>query len=196
MIFAVSAGFSACADAGGFIVGNGDVISQERTASGFNGIEFNGAGNINIHFAENYRVVVTTDSNIQDIVIVKVNNNFLSVGFTDKNLVNNLVKTTKLETDVYLPEIKTLRLNGVGNITIDAGSGEHLETALHGVGNINASDYQVKKATVDLAGVGDIKIWAAEELSGGLSGVGDILYKGNPARNINISGFGNIKPTR
>jgi len=39
----------------------------------------------------------------------------------------------------------------------------------------------------------DIKIWVTESLTGSHSGIGDILYKGNPSiKNINKTGIGNI----
>jgi hypothetical protein len=185
----ISVGFAAC-DMGNNLIGNGNIISQERTAEGFNGIMLNGVGDINVNFAETYKVIVTTDSNIQDIVAVKVDGTYLCI---DKIHSHNGLKPTKLVIDVYLPEIKKLNLKGVGNISIDNGVGEDLEISLHGVGNVNASNYQIKKGTVDLSGVGNIKIWATKELNGNLTGVGDILYKGNPMRNVRSDGVGKIR---
>ena len=56
------------------IKGNGNVVSQERTASNFYNVILDGVGNVNIHNAENYKVTVTTDSNIQDIITIKTKN--------------------------------------------------------------------------------------------------------------------------
>jgi hypothetical protein len=185
----ISVGFVAC-NMGNNLIGNGTIISQERMVEGFNGIVLNGVGDININFAENYRVIVTTDSNIQDIVTIKVDGTYLNV---DEIHSYNSLRPTKLVIDVYLPVIKRLNLKGVGDIGIGNGIGEDLEISLHGVGDINASKYQIKKGTIDLSGVGNIKIWATEELNGNLTGVGDILYKGNPVRNVRSAGVGKIK---
>jgi hypothetical protein len=172
-----------------YIHGNGDVISQERTAEGFTGVVLDGVGNINIYFTDHYRVVVTTDSNIQDIVTIVVKDNALHID--EKN--NSGISSTKLTIDIYMPEINIIDLKGVGNIDVGAGGTSDLEINLSGVGNISADHYQAQTGTVMLNGVGDIKIWATNSLTGSLSGVGNILYKGNPTKNIDVSGIGQVK---
>ncbi|MDR1867320.1 MAG: DUF2807 domain-containing protein [Treponema sp.] len=169
--------------------GNGNIVSQERTVEGFNGIALKGIGNINIYFSEKYRIMVTTDSNIQDIVTTEVNNTILYID--EKNMRN--FRPTKLVIDVYMPAIQSIALRGVGDIHIDNGKGSDLAIELSGVGNINAQNYQVSNGIVKLTGVGNVKIWAASTLNGSLSGKGNILYKGNPTRNIRTSGLGKVK---
>ena len=61
------------------MVGNGDVTSQEREMNGFDSVVLNGVANINIHPSEDYKVVVTTDSNIQDNIIITTKNNSLQI---------------------------------------------------------------------------------------------------------------------
>ena len=39
-------------------MGNGDIISEERTVEGFNGVKLEGVANINVYPGENYRVIV------------------------------------------------------------------------------------------------------------------------------------------
>lgn len=172
------------------IIGNGSIISEERTAKEFNSIVLKGAGNVNVYPAEQYKVVVTTDSNIQDIITINVNNNSL---YIDEKY-HESIKPTKLIINVYLPAIGSFILNGAGNVHIGNGSNETLDLYLNGAGNINADNYQVKTGNVILNGVGNIRIWATENLSGNLSGVGNIIYKGNPTRNITMGGIGKVNP--
>ena len=184
----ISAGFAACpADVS--VIGNGSVVSRERAATGFNSIALDGIGDVNVHFSENYKVVVTTDSNVQDIVVIKVKNNVLHI---DENSVKNIYPT-KLKVDVYLPNVKMAALNGVGNINIGSGEGEEVKLYLRGIGDITSYGYHVKKALVDLNGSGNIKVWAADSIRGNLSGMGNIFYKGDPKKHINIRGVGKIK---
>jgi hypothetical protein len=170
--------------------GNGDIVSQERNIEGFNGVVLEGIGDINIHFSENYRVTVTTDSNIQNLVIAKANDTIL---YIDEKRVEGF-RPTELIIDVYMPVIKSIVLKGVGNIHISNGNGSDLTIELSGVGNINAQNYQVENGIVKLTGVGDVKIWAAITLNGSLDGVGNISYKGNPTMNIRTKGFGKVEP--
>jgi len=156
--------------------GNGNVTSQERAIRNFDCVILNGIGDVNIHFDDYYRVEVITDSNIQDMIITKVNGNNLYI-----ETANNFgFEPTKLIINVYLPELKNVKLKGVGNIVIANGKASHFEMELSGVGNIDAKNYNVENVNVSLSGVGDIKTWVTRKLTGKISGVGDVYYKGNP----------------
>lgn len=174
--------------------GNGKVVSEERTAADFNSVELEGIGDIRIYPAqkyneEDYKVIVTTDSNLQDIIRTSVKGSTLII---DERKNSNL-HPTKLKIDVYLPELKKVYLEGVGDIKIAGGSAEELELSLSGVGDIDAKNYKVQTAEVYLSGVGDIKVWTTDRLKGKLSGVGDVLYKGNPSKDIDRDGVGKVK---
>jgi hypothetical protein len=169
--------------------GNGSIVTQERAVEGFNGITLDGAGNINVHPGVNYKVTVTTDSNLQDKVLTTVNGNNLHISKKSGSF-----NATELTIDVYLPELKNVALSGAGNIKVGIGNTSELDFSLSGTGNIDAQNFQVQNATVRHSGAGNISIWATNALNGTLSGFGNILYKGNPTINVNRRGVGNIKP--
>jgi len=174
--------------------GNGRIIAKEKTTEQFNSVVLGGVGRINIYpgqkyDGEEYKVIVTTDSNIHDVLEVNVKNNCLYIDH--KN--NYSLSPTKLVMDVYLPYLFDINLTGVGDIYIDGGKASNLEIELSGVGNVYAKDYQVKNVEVSLTGVGDIQVWATDNLSGTLTGIGDIKYRGDPVRNIKVSGIGKVK---
>jgi hypothetical protein len=188
MIFGVIViffGFTGCD------IDNGSVISQERAAEGFNGIELNGVGNVNVHTGENYKVVVTTDSDLQDRVVTTVNGNILGIAQRSGSF---NAKELTITIDVYLPELVSVSLHGVGNVTVDSGSASELTFSLSGDGNIDAQNFQVQNINITHSGVGDAKIWATGSLNGTLSGVGNIRYKGNPTINVTKAGAGDITP--
>ncbi|MDR1230900.1 MAG: DUF2807 domain-containing protein [Spirochaetaceae bacterium] len=167
--------------------GNGNIINEERTVGEFNAVTLNGIGEVNIHFSANHRVVVTTDSNIQDTVTVVTENNRLKASL--KRNVNNV----KVIIDIYLPGIDMINLKAVGSIEIENGNGLDLEIRAASVGSIDLEKYCVENLTITGSGFGDIKIWAINSLNGDLSGVGNIHYKGSPRMNMDISGVGRIK---
>jgi len=170
------------------IGGNGDVISLERTIEGFNGISLVGVGNINIYNGENFKIVIKTDSNLQDRVLTTVNENILQISQEPGNF-----NATELTINIFMPDLKSIALSGAGNIRIIAGSATDLQISLSGAGNINAQDFQVQNITINHSGVGNARIWAVSSLNGTLSGVGNISYKGNPTVNINRTGVGTVK---
>jgi len=169
--------------------GNGNIISQERNVDGFNGIKFEGVGNVNVYPGENYRVIVKTDSNLMDRVLTTVSGNILQI--TQKS---GQFNASELTINVYMPEIKSITLNSAGNIKVYNGNSSELSISLTGAGNIEAQDLQVQNVTVNNSGAGNIKIWAINTLNGTLSGAGNISYKGSPTINVNKTGAGNINP--
>ena len=171
----------------GCSLGNHNVISQERAAEGFNSITLDGVGNVNVHPGKNYRVIVTTDSNLQDRVLTAVDGNNLRISQRSGSF-----NSTELTIDVYMPELRSISLRGAGNFKINNGSASEFDYSLSGAGNINAQSFQVQNVTINHSGTGNAKIWATNSLNGTLSGVGNILYKGNPTININKKGVGNI----
>ena len=170
------------------VVGNGEIVRQERRVSDFNGISIEDVGDVNIRTGESYKVVVITDDNLQHYVLTEVRNNILYISIKSKK---GLVRT-KFVIDVQLPELHSLNLSGVGDVKISEGSAADLAITLSGVGDIDAQNYRIENATVRHSGVGDIKIWVSDSLNGSLSGVGNIRYKGNPAVSVNVSGVGKV----
>jgi hypothetical protein len=171
-------------------IDNGNVISQERTIEGFKGIKLDGVGNVNVHTGKNYKVVVTTDSDLQDRVLITVNGNIL--GITQRSGSGSF-NAKELTIDVYLPELTSVSLNGAGNFTVNSGNASELTFSLSGAGNIDAQNFQVQNIDITHSGAGNAKIWATNSLNATLSGVGNIRYKGNPPIiNVNRTGVGNI----
>jgi len=170
-------------------MGNGNIISEERTVEGFNGVKLEGVANINVYPGKNYRVIVKADSNLMDRVLTTVSGNILHISQK-----SGPFNATELAIDVYMPEIKSIILSGTGNLKVFNGNSSELSISKSGTGNIDAQDFQVQNVTINQSGTGNTKIWATNNLNGSLSGTGNIYYKGNPEINVNITGVGNIRP--
>ena len=179
------------------IKGDGNVVSQERAASGFYGLTIDGAANVNVHHGEDYKVVVTTDDNLQEFVFVEVKNGVLHINTKTKTKTktntNTNLKPTKFIVDVHLPELQSINVRGVGNVKLSDGNASELKISLSGVGNVDAQNFQVEDVVITQSGVGNSKIWATNSLVGTLSGVGNISYKGNPTVDVKVSGIGKVK---
>ena len=175
---------------GGLIIGNGIITKDERQIKGFDSIVLDGAASINVYTAEDFKVFVTTDSNILDIILTTVRDNTLFI--SERN--NSSLNTSNLRIDIYLPELQSIELNGAGNIDVYHGEASYLKLKLSGAGNIDAKNYKVEKMDISLSGLGNAKVWVTGVLSGSLSGLGSIRYKGEPIKNVDVSGLGQIKP--
>ena len=185
--------------------GNGNVITSDLEIRDFdfNTIVLNGNRdkdtyyNINIFKSETFYAKLTTDSNIKDYILVYNENNNLNIThyyFLHKFGYSSF-KATELNIDIYLPEIKInkIELNGRGSIKIHDGNNSDFDIIISGIGNVNIQNYEVKNVSFVISGTGNISAWVKNNLTGIISGVGNILYKGNPSiKNINITGTGNV----
>jgi hypothetical protein len=146
---------------------------------------------VNIYYAENCKVVVTTHSNFQDNVRTRVSGNNVYIDW-EKGCSFSVIK--ELIIDVYMPDAESVTLNGTGNIKIINGNTADLRINLSGFGNIDARNYEAENVVVNLSGNGNIKTWVTKSLTGNISGVGDVLYKGNPLiNNVDRTGIGNVR---
>jgi len=170
--------------------GNGDIVSNERKAANFNRVISHGSGNVNIHFSEDYKVIVTTDSNIQDNIEVKAIDNTLHIERDSGNY-----NPTKLIIDIYMPELKAFTLSGSGKIKINSGSTSNLTINLSGSGNIDCQNYDTQNVNITISGSGNVKAKASTTLKANLSGSGSISAQNSEVQNaeVTLSGSASIK---
>ena len=94
------------------IVGNGNLVTSERSVSTFEKINSGGSSDIRFHISPKYRVVVTADSNLINIVTTDVRNNVLDIGFKKGSY-----SSTRIQVDVYCPTLTVVSISGSGSFT-------------------------------------------------------------------------------
>jgi len=177
------------------VKGNGNVESQEREVKDFHGVILDGVGSVNIYYADNYKVIVTTDSNIQEFVTTKTIGNNLLIG---QEKIDGNFRVTTLKIDVYLPELNYISLTGGGKMKIINGKTSDLKINQSGVGDIEIQNYEAESLFVTFSGGGNINIDNSGKfyyLEIEHSGVGNINAEKAEAENvtINFTGGGAIK---
>ena len=86
-----------------------------------------------------------------------------------------------------------VNLTGAG-IVILSGETDIQETHISGAGGLRAFNLESKTCIVNLSGLGGAEVTATDKLEATISGVGGIIYSGNPKLiERQISGFGKIK---
>lgn len=150
------------------IKGNGDLMSSERTVPTFEKIHSSGSANVRFHISQEYRVIVTTDSNLIEFVTTTVRNNTLNIGTESGSY-----SFTKLTVDVYSPILTGVSISGSGSF--DSND------------RITASVFEA-----NVSGSGNIKVIVeSEAFSSSISGSGNVTISGNNNdSNIIISGSG------
>lgn len=82
---------------------------------------------------------------------------------------------------------------GAANLKV-SGRADKQVIQLDGAGNIQAFDLKSKRSEVRLNGMGNVEVYASEEIDAEMNGMGNIEYKGNPSKaQIKKNGLGSIE---
>jgi hypothetical protein len=185
MLTALAAGASA-----DIIIGNGRIASERREISAFTSISVSGSGTLRVHKGAR-KVELKSDSNILGYITTTVSGDTLKIGFKP---FNTLLKVTKLEYDVTLPDLEGVHLSGSGEAIIDPFKGKDFFGEVSGSGGIKAElDY--KSVSLRASGSGDFDATiVANELELRCSGSGGASLKGAASRvGVTISGSADIR---
>ena len=95
--------------------------------------------------------------------------------------------------NIECSENAVFNISGSGNI-VTSGKCQSLQLSIAGSGDFQGLELKSAKTKVSISGSGDAKINAENELDVSISGSGEIVYTGNPAKvKQTISGSGEIK---
>ena len=192
--------------------GEGSIVSETRSVSGFSNISLNGSEDVEIIPSKENKVIVSGYQNLVPSYKTKVSGSTLNLEF-ERNYYN--VRNNNIKVTIYTTGISKIEMNGSGNISLrDSlktdrlrmeinGSGniytynnyiENVELDVNGSGNINARNTTGRYVYAEISGSGDIEITAQEKLEAKISGSGEIKYWGNPSTvNTDVSGSGRVR---
>ena len=223
--------FFSCRFIGGKRVrGNGNLVTQDRSVSGFEGVECYGSFDITLIPSSTASVKIEAEDNLQQYIETYIDDNKLQIRTRDGY---NLRPRRDMKITVSGPVFKTittngsgsvigqgvlntdndnvnLRVAGSGNIDVElnaskvdseiAGSGNikvkgvsrEFEGGIYGSGNIRAVNLQTENAKIDIAGSGNVEIFASNKLDVSVAGSGEVKHKGTAQVNAKITGSGSV----
>ena len=172
------------------IRGNGNLVTSERGVSSFEKINLSGSAEVRFHVSEEYRAVVTVDSNLDKYTEVYTRGNVLIIGSK-----SGAYFFTKYLVDVYCPTLTGVSMSGSGqfsgNDTIITST---FDTNISGAGTINGT-IECSAFSVKISGSGKATVIGnSEDLKIDISGSGN--FNGNEFSTNNaavlISGSGKV----
>ncbi len=200
--------FSSCDEQNGpEIQGSDNIISEAREVDAFESIQISSV--INATITKGIQdLSISANDNIIALVQTEVRDNILYVDLEDGNygeisvtaniVLPELIELTTIGVNtVHVDQFENLdqlelNIEGVGNIQM-SGSANEVIIDSSGASNLEAFNFTVTNCEINLTGVGNVQITVTEELSGALSGVGNILYKGSPeVIDVDVTGVGNV----
>ncbi len=99
------------------------------------------------------------------------------------NVVMNQLTTNNLNVD----------MSGLGGLEI-TGSAAQATINISGAGSVSAPDMKLSKANITISGLGGATLWVTDNLTGDISGAGNISYYGSPQTSTQVSGLGKFTP--
>ena len=178
------------------IIGEGPLVTETRTVSNFTGVSSEMSGKVNFTIAPDYKVEITAQRNILDVVRTDVVNGVLHVDFKDGVRVK---KHEDLTINITAPAADYFRLSGSGNMDVFGDVvANNLQVKLSGAGNIAIQKTIITdKIDAEVSGAGDISIMDGSAINENLkiSGSGKIDLEGINAENavVKVSGSGDTK---
>lgn len=184
--------FSSCSYMGGKrIHGNGNIISQDRTAGKFNSVHVSGALNIYLKQDSAQQAIrVETDENLQELIDIHEENGILHISPRDNH--NLDPSNNKIKIFVTAPHFKSLRVSGASNLYTEnkLTSSETLDIDLSGASEIKL-DIKAPRINTEATGASSVVLTGeTKELNIQGSGASDIKCFGLMTENttLDISG--------
>ncbi|MCR9171132.1 MAG: DUF2807 domain-containing protein [bacterium] len=189
--------------------GDGNVTKVDRKVGSFKEIEINGVIDVILTQGNQEKVVIETDSNLQEQIETEVSGELLIIS-TKKG---SMKKVTKMIAHVTVKDLSKIKNSGVGDITCEnAIKSNSLELDVNNVGDIDLQldcvalevDFRgvgdlklegtAKTATVKSSGVGNIKAYGLDVATMKMkhTGVGNALIYVSEDLTLKYSGVGNV----
>ncbi|MGB4293694.1 MAG: head GIN domain-containing protein [Bacteroidales bacterium] len=133
--------------------------------------------NVSIHSAERKRVYVT----MKDVTKLKTSSAGDIIGETPVKCGDILLESSSagnIRLELYARNVN-VKISSSGDISL-TGEAETLNADLSSAGDLNAWDFKVKDADIDVSSAGDADIYVTHKLVARVSSAGDVRYAGEP----------------
>jgi len=191
----------------GAVTGRGRMETHTIQVEGFTGLNISGGYEITFRQSPNYSVTLEIQGNLFEHVEANVRGGVLHIG-SSRGFNTGVRNTPRLY--VYAPSLESLTVAGAvsGDIDVNTeslnidvsgaanltlyGSADMLNISASGAANVNGFEMTATNAVINVAGAGNIDVYASNTLNVTLSGVGRVRYDGNPQVTRNVSGLGSV----
>lgn len=189
---------------------SGPVSAEDRPVGTFQSIELRGAAQMDVLVGPAPSLSITASPNSRAVFTSEVRGDTLMLEAHNRFW----QRLGKVEVRVTLPQLRSLSVNGAGDVSVTGAGGEALNLSLNGAasleangkvgtltanmngaGSMDLSRLEAESATVSLNGAGSLEVNATGALDATVNGVGSINYYGKPAKvTTAINGVGSISP--
>jgi Putative auto-transporter adhesin, head GIN domain len=162
--------------------GSSVAAMEERKIGDIDAIVLDNAADVQVTVGGEPMLTIEADDNLLPIIMTTVEGKTLTITSAENYSTNLGVKIK-----VTCPSLRSLVLNGAGDITTNEVNGENLEVTVNGSGNIWTAP-MVKNLTSEITGSGNVKgRGSVEQLDAKVTGSGNLDSEDLIAKNATIS---------
>lgn len=162
------------------VYGDGPMVTETREVNNFSGADLRCSGEVIYRQGNEYKVVVTAQQNILNILQTYTSNNRLVIRFKDDVKVRS---HDPIRVEVTAPTASGFRISGNGSIRTEGLlTSSRMDLEVSGSGNINISQFKVDYIDATISGSGNMSVieGSANEVNTRISGSGNIDFLNVP----------------
>lgn len=170
--------------------GSGDVVSETREVSDFDGVDLSGEGHVTITIGDEFSLVISAEDNIMPLLTSEVSDGVLVLGTSE-----SISPTEEIDYEVTLPLVSLLEVSGSGRIDASGVVAEDLGLDVSGSGALQAEDISVTSLQAEVSGSGQVGVSGeTDHVQVSISGSGALEGENLIARTgvVNVSGSGSV----
>ena len=176
------------------VIGDKKIAFQERTTPAYSQIKVLGNADIVLTEGNVGQITVETSENVLPYVATEVKGEVLVIKL--KHYGVNYVPKLKIHIPID-EKFNKITIVGKGEVVPEENFSlqlQSLEVVLKGNGNFKGKALSTRKATLSIAGAGNIETSVTEEVQAKIMGYGSITIFGNPSKkDTDIKGSGKIQ---
>lgn len=177
------------------IKGEGPVVTETRSTSEFERVNFGLAGTMIVEKGENFKVEISAQRNILEVIRASVSSRELKL---DIERGKRIKRHEDITVRITMPEASGFTVSGSGNIRIpDSFTGTRMRLHIAGSGNIEAEELDFNRIEGEIDGSGNIRVRYGSANDGRftINGSGSVEMPGVEIRegDVTINGSGSVR---
>lgn len=147
-----------CTEGGPAVHGSGNVVTNDRTVSGFHGVEVRNQGNLEIAFGEKESLVIEAEDNLQEHLSAEVRNGILY--FETVPAGTNIRTRRPIVYRLTATALDSLSTSSAGSIAAPAMEVDSLMVEISSAGSVEIDSLIAHAVRANLSSAGNLKIGA------------------------------------
>lgn len=174
--------------------GSGNVISDDRSVSGFDKVDKGGSGNMIIEQGDEEALRVVAEDNLMEYIETRVRDRTLEIRISEDV---DMAPTEEIRYYLTVKSLEAISVSGLGDVMVPALETERLSADINSYGGLMIENLNTEWLFVDINSFGSMEIGnlSTEQLSVDMSSMGNLVINGGRAsqQDVDISSLGNYE---